>query len=363
MGGPEISKQFVPLTCHGHSRPVTHLNFSGFVDGEEDYYLISACKDNNPMLRDGVTGDWIGTFFGHKGAVYQARLSPDAATAATASADFTAKVWDTHSGEVLCTLQHNHIVRAIAFPPDKGDLLATGGMEKKLRLFDLSKHAAILPPNTKSTPKKMVVNPEGKTNGALDRSLIGAEEGFEIGPGVHKGTIKAIVWSKDPNILVTAADDKVIRWWDLRTQSVVQEKTVQGDIGSCEFTNYQPQPTDIGGGYPVLVIAAGKTVYFYGGPDSRNLIKSVDLPYEVASAALHPTQRKFVTGGIKDTWAKVYNYDTEQELDVHKGHHGPIWSISFSPDGSLYATGSEDGTIKMWKNCTGPYGLWKADRE
>jgi hypothetical protein len=32
----------------------------------------------------------IGTFFKHKGAVYQARLSSDAATAATASADFTA---------------------------------------------------------------------------------------------------------------------------------------------------------------------------------------------------------------------------------------------------------------------------------
>lgn len=32
----------------------------------------------------------IGTFFGHKGAVYQARLSPDASLAATASADFTA---------------------------------------------------------------------------------------------------------------------------------------------------------------------------------------------------------------------------------------------------------------------------------
>ena len=51
------------------------------------------------------------------------------------------------------------------------------------------------------------------------------------------------------------------------------------------------------------------------------------------------------------------------KLDVHKGHHGPIWSISFSPDGKLYATGSEDGTIKMWKNCKGPYGLWRADRE
>jgi len=178
-------------------------------------------------------------------------------------------------------------------------------MEKILRIFDLSRVSPITPPtNGTATPTP------------ADRTLIPAEEAFEVGTGIHKGTIKAIVWTHDPNILVTAADDKMIRWWDLRTRTVMQEQPVSGEIGSCEFTNVKPQPGDIGGGHPVLAIAAGKTVYFYGGIDARTLIKSVALPYEVASVALHPTQRKFVTGGMKDTWAKVYDYDSEKELGM-----------------------------------------------
>ena len=95
------------------------------------------------MLRDGLTGDWIGTFIGHKGAVWSSRVSADGSLAATGSADFSAKVWDTFTGEQLHTLQHNHIVRAVAFPSgqDKPSALATGGMEKKLRIWDLTRAA------------------------------------------------------------------------------------------------------------------------------------------------------------------------------------------------------------------------------
>lgn len=246
-------------------------------------------------------------------------------------------------------------------------------MEKKLRIFDLSTIDAISAPSLPVTNGASIAEKNEKTAG---RQLINADAGFEVGVGVHKGTIKAIVWTRDPNVLVTAADDKVIRWWDLQTRTVVQELVVQGEIGSCEFTNSKPEPDDIGGGLPVLCIAAGKTIYFYGGSDARTLIKSISLPYEVASVALHPAQRKYITGGTKDTWAKVYTWDDQKEIgnppppttyptltlsDLHKGHHGPIWSISFSPDGNLYSTGSEDGTIKLWKNCTGAYGLWRAN--
>ncbi|CAG9942099.1 unnamed protein product [Clonostachys rosea f. rosea IK726] len=341
----ETPRQYVPLTCHGHSRPVPHISFS-HLEKEENtsYYIISACKDGNPMLRDGLTGDWIGTFIGHKGAVWQARLSPDASNAATASADFTAKIWDTHTGENLYTIQHDHIVRAVAYPPDNSDLVATGGMEKKLRVFDLAELAA---------------------SGSGEPVTIPASSGFEIAEGIHTGSIKFICWTSDPNIIVTASD-KTLRWLDLPSRSCIHHEVLDGEIKSCEIVSLSPDysaPTDIGEGKPILAVAAGKMVYFWSGDRAMTELKRITLPYTIASVALDVKGRKFVVGEEPGTWAKVIRYDDEVEIDIHKGHHGPIWSIAFSPDGKLYATGSEDGTIKLWKNCDGFYGLWRGGTE
>ena len=35
-------------------------------------------------------------------------------------------------------------------------------------------------------------------------------------------------------------------------------------------------------------------------------------------------------------------------LQVHKGHHGPIWSLQFAHHGCAFASASEDGTIRIW---------------
>lgn len=210
-------------------------------------------------------------------------------------------------------MKHEHIVRAVAFPTGSSNLLATGGYDKQLRVFDLA-----------------TLKPTPSATGAIpDYSEISCDKAFKVGEGVHQGYIKAIVWTYDPNVLVTAADDRVIRWWNLYDKSVIQELKVAGDIGSCEFNVSQPSfgnavDSDVvGGGLPVLAIAAGKTVYFYGGKDSRTLLKSIVLPYDVASVALHAKQRKFVVGGSREqnTWAKVYDYDTEQEIGKLENEH------------------------------------------
>jgi len=249
----------------------------------------------------------------------------------------------------------------VAFPPQVNpQLLATGGQEKKLRIFDLSQGA---------------VSGSAATDapGVLKSTTAPS---YEVGKDVHQGTIKSIVWGPDPNILVTAADDKQVRWWDIRTQSTIGEHALDGFIGSCELNS---DPLD-GTGSGVLSVAAGKTVYFFDGDRPATLIKQFKTPHDVACVALSGSQRKFVTGQSGDTWVRVWDFDEEKELgklglaklsmiqglskltpeiEVGKGHHGPVWSTAFSPDGKLYATGSEDGTIKLWKFTSGPYGLWR----
>lgn len=243
------------------------------------------------MLRDGLTGDWIGTFIGHKGAVWSARLSSCASLAATGSADFSAKVWDTFTGENLHTLQHNHIVRAVGFPGvERPTVLATGGMEKKLRVWDLNR------------PGSGMAAANGHTE---DDSF------YEVGQGEHGGTIKSIVWSAaDHNILTTACDDKKVRWWDLRSRSAIASHDVEGLIGSCEVTS------DGIGGRPdgTLSIAAGKSVYFFDGGRPGELVMSKKMEHEVSTVALSVKQGKFVTGSSSDTFVRIWDLESGTEL-------------------------------------------------
>jgi len=342
------SAKIVPLTCHGHSRPVTHLNFSSSMK-EDEFYIISACKDNNPMLRDGITGDWIGTFIGHKGAVWQSRLSSDNTYAITGAADFTAKLWDTYTGECLNTFQHTHIVKGVAISPGpEPSFVATGSQDKKLRIFDLGRHSETNSTQSGHTPLTPISSTPSWGSAATTS--------YEVGSGLNSGAMKSVLWGSDHNMVITATDDKIIRWWDLRTRSPICHVTVEGVLGTCEMNSISTSPFN---SKSVLSVAAGTHAYFFDGLTPGLLIKKIDTTQNVASLAFNIDDRKFVFGSKDDTWVHVWSFDEEKELEVHKGHHGPVWTVAYSPNGKLYATGSEDGTVKLWKACKEPYGLWK----
>uniref|UniRef100_A0A1B6E8F8 Serine-threonine kinase receptor-associated protein n=1 Tax=Clastoptera arizonana TaxID=38151 RepID=A0A1B6E8F8_9HEMI len=299
-----------PLTCSGHTRPVVNLAFSDITDC--GYFLISACKDGKPMLRQGDTGDWIGTFEGHKGAVWGVALNKDATKAATGAADFLAKVWDAVSGEELHSFPHKHIVKSVNFSSDSS-LFATASNEKVIRIFDLNK-------------------PD------LSPTILNG----------HTAGIRHVFFLHNESRLVSCADDCTLRAWDRKSMQEVKSLKFDHPLTSLEVSKDGS----------ILTVAYAKQIAFVSS-DTLEIIREIKVPTQIYSASLHPDKTIFVCGG-EDFKMYKYDFNSGDEIDSFKGHFGPVHCVRFSPDGELYASGSEDGTLRLWQTTVGKtYGLWK----
>ena len=261
------------------------------------------------MLRNGATGDWIGTFQGHKGAVWACVLNDPAFVAATASADFTARVWNAVTGDEVHQFAHKHIVRTTAF--ERGATatrLVTGGAEKLLRIFDLQRPEA--------DPHTLPPAPDN---------------------------IRCATWAVNNTVLLVSYLDKPnVDIWDVRTDAgVVKTLQTKGTVTSIELTN----PSD--GQY--IVTADGSSVQIRDGAYLDRVVKEhIVSDYEVETASYCPERQRIVCGGT-DMWVHLHDSRTGEELESGRGHHGPVHCVRFAPGGATYASGSEDGTIRIWQ--------------
>ena len=84
-----------------------------------------------------------------------------------------------------------------------------------------------------------------------------------------------------------------------------------------------------------ITTADGKNVTFFDAM-TFTPVKKWTLPYEVESASVCLEHNRFAAGGT-DMWVHVHDMGSGAEIDVGKGHHGPVHSVRFAPDGKSYA--------------------------
>jgi hypothetical protein len=60
-----------------------------------------------------------------------------------------------------------------------------------------------------------------------------------------------------------------------------------------------------------------------------------------------------VVSGSADGTVRLWEAASGRGLRTLAGHTGSVWSVGFSPDGSMVVSGADDGTVRLWETTSG----------
>jgi WD40 repeat protein len=264
---------------------------------------------------------------GHKNGVVWVSYSPDGKTLLAASYDYTAKLWDVGTGEVLLNFAgehgHSNYVLSARFSPD-GKKVVTTGLDSTVKLWDAK------------TGEWLLDLPLPKNKVAIVRSA---------------------AFSPDGSRLVTPSQDGKANVWS----------AVTGDLlMTLEETTAEPaKPLTsslfINDGRAIVTTSLDQTIKVWK-------VASQELLFELAGehqhhkpvlfAALSRDQKRILTGAL-DSTAKVWNAQTGAWImdlwgETSEQRRG-VTSGEFSHNGQMIVTTSDDEIVRLWDAASGKF--------
>ncbi len=330
-------------------------------------------------------------------------FSPDGRLVAAGLQDGTAQVWRLSDGQMLHHLQGDvYRVSTLAFSPD-GSLLALGGSEGELEVWQV-KDGILLQPLKRHSSEVFSVafSPDGTllASGSWKRMrLWRVDQGTLVREEEIGDMVNDLAFSPDGALLAAATGNywgiNEVRLWQVSDGTLV--KTLVGERGYPMLSvAFSPDGTLLAAGtyeaaevwrladgalvstlagkkkdeeiYDVTFSADGKTLFSRGSKGftiyqwqiaDGTLLRSLALPTEgaVFSVAFSP-DGTLLASGHADHWIRLwrvadgtlwqsFHHDLTENRRVIFAL--PWLRVSFSPQGDLLASTSENGTMRLWK--------------
>jgi WD40 repeat protein len=304
----------IPLhTIDAHKWPlgITALHF--FPDGGR---ILSASKDGTIKFWDISTGS-LTSSLSVDSPVYCAALSPDAELLATNCETGGIAIWRTPFSRREKTLAYSGCsVRCAMFAP-RGSVLAYSGMGGTIDLAD-----------------------------ARTGNSVGTLRSGERSDG--SAVVVSLAFAPDGGTLAAASEDGTVVLWNTKLLRSKLRMTIPG--GLARSLAFSPDGT-------ILAVGTRKGVVEIVDVRAWRMVRSLrccDDSDDVWSLAFSPNGRMLACGGgFTYPVVKLFNPRNGRVIGSLQssrfgGHRYGAIRCSYSPDGTLLATGAWDGTICIW---------------
>lgn len=319
-----------PFLLQYHSRPVTAVRFNR--DG--DLFLTSG-NDGRCCLVRTETGERIGTYEGHEGAIKSCDIDPNSELVVSGGADSKVCFFNAGTGELMFTHMHGGIVKCVEFNqnPAKTDRIVTCADKFKtvpncIRVYRFDMHATCGPicDMELEINEKLPMKATAVKWGPFDETLISIhEEGTFCCWDVkhqsliklvdaHAGPIKSLQFNDTRTLMLTASRDKTVKLWETQEHSNLKTYTANRPLNDAVISPLYTDKTN-----PKYHVICG------GGVEARDVTQTSE-------------------GGFESV---IFNMVLGDEIGTIKGHFGPMNTIAISPDGRSYVTGGEEGLVRL----------------